>query len=63
MAPVFLMLPREGLAFEVQITWRRDQDLGLKFRSRYDLNAPSPACPAILLHLWRGAPTDAGARD
>jgi hypothetical protein len=54
--PVWLINVGAGVAYSATIAWRTDQDLGLAFGSKIDLNAPVEAPFKRLRRIWLDSP-------
>jgi hypothetical protein len=50
--PMYLLDFSHGLAFEAHIAWRRQDRVGLRFKTYYDLSEPNSGGPTLLRRLW-----------
>jgi hypothetical protein len=50
--PMYLIDFRHGLAFEARVAWRREDRLGLRFKTYFDLSKPDCGGPVLLHRLW-----------
>ncbi len=50
--PMYLIDFSHGLAFEARVAWRREDRIGLRFKTYYDLAKPEAGCPVLLRRLW-----------
>src|SRR5690606_35974604 len=53
--PVYLVIVKTGLAFEADIAWCRDAEIGLQFKSRLILTDPRSDVERTAARLWQAA--------
>ena len=62
MAPIYLIVIRQDLAFLAHEEWRKGATIGLSFDRAFDLKDPPPELPRLVRQLWveqtRGRPRE-----
>jgi hypothetical protein len=53
--PVYMVIAKTGAAFQAEIAWSRDGELGLAFKGRLDLAAPKTELEVAMARLWKAA--------
>lgn len=54
--PVYLVIAKTGAAFEADIAWCRDAEIGLSFKSRLNLTDPRSEVERTAARLWQALP-------
>ncbi|HEY9217506.1 MAG TPA: PilZ domain-containing protein [Phenylobacterium sp.] len=54
--PIYLVIVRNGAAFEAEIAWAKSGELGLQFKGRLNLGAPKTDIEKIAAGLWQAQP-------
>jgi hypothetical protein len=50
--PIYLIDFSHGLAFEANVAWRREDRIGLRFTTYFDLSKTDNGGPTLLRRLW-----------
>lgn len=53
--PVHLIIGKTGAAFQAEIAWCRDSELGLAFKGRLNLADPKSDLEMTMARLWKAA--------
>lgn len=54
--PVYLVIAKTGAAFEAEIAWCRDAEIGLSFKARLNLTDPRSDVERTAARLWQAMP-------
>ncbi|HEX2562071.1 PilZ domain-containing protein [Phenylobacterium sp.] len=54
--PIYLLIAKTGAAFEADIAWCRDAEIGLSFKARLNLADPRSDIERTAARLWQAMP-------